>query len=68
MLDEPDYGEVKARIRGWNADKPELGVYWQELNLRQCTKDELGLGNMEEAENYEASKFYPPHKNSFGFF
>ena len=34
MLDEPDYGEVKARIRGWDADKPELGVYWQDLDLR----------------------------------
>ena len=56
MLIEPDYGEVKGRVRSYDID----GTYWQDLNLRPCTREELGIDSEEEQAD---AKFYPPHKN-----
>ena len=58
MLDEPDYGEVVAKIKSW--DKETL-IYWSDVKIRPCTKEELGLG---EPETLDDAKFYSPHKDS----
>ena len=57
MIIEPDYGEVVARVKSWDSG----GLYWQNLNLRPCTREDLGM----DSEGIQPSaKFYPPHKNS----
>ena len=59
MIVEPDYGELIGRVKKWGGD--HVGIEWQELNIRPCTYEELGLG---DEESMEDSKFYRPHKNS----
>ena len=62
MIVEPDYGELIARVKKWGGDA--IGIEWQQLNIRPCTYEELGLGD--EA-SQEDAKFFRPHKNSDGF-
>ena len=54
MIVEPDYAIVRARVKSWGDD---IGVKWKELELRPCTKEELGIGS---PETLEQSKFYRP--------
>ena len=58
MLDEPDYGEVVAKIKRWDS---ELLINWSDVKIRPCTMEELGLGGPETLSD---AKFYPPHKDS----
>ena len=39
---EPEYGEMKARIRWWSPDVDETQYTY--LETRPCTKVELGIG------------------------
>ena len=43
MLEEPDYGEIKARIRSWSPETPE--TFFTEVEIRPCTYEELGLSD-----------------------
>ena len=54
MLDEPDYGEVKAFIKYWDA---ETSTTYRELYSRPCNEQELGLGPLGFDDPH--SRFYP---------
>ena len=41
MLDEPEYGELKAIMMTWNGDE---GFNIYDVPFRPCTDEELGLG------------------------
>ena len=58
-IDDLDYGEVIGRVKTWGS---EGGLQYQNLKLRPCTYQELGLDSPVEVS--EDSKFYPVHKNS----
>ena len=57
IINDPDYAEIKARLKLWDSD----GIQWHDLDIRPCTKEELGLGDPETLVN---SKFYQPSGNS----
>ena len=59
MLDEPEFVEVKARIRSWSPEQ-DLTKF-TDINIRQCTKEELGLG---DDETIDQARFYPAHPRS----
>ena len=56
-INDPDYAEFKARIKSWD----DVGTYWHDLELRPCTREELGLG---APETLEQAKFYEPSGNA----
>ena len=59
MLIEPDIAEIKARIKMWSPSYS--GIEWHEVDIRPCTREELGLlGTDFEGQ----SKFWPVHKDS----
>ena len=55
----PEYGEIKAKIKTWSSDS---GIAWKELELRPCTKVELGLGP--NGFDDQDSKFFPMFEDS----
>ena len=57
IINDPDYAEIKARMKIWDGD----GIRWEDLATRPCTREELGL---EATETLDLSKFYPPSGNS----
>ena len=59
MLIEPDIAELKARLKMWSPNYS--GIKWHEVDIRPCTREELGL---EGEEFEEQSKFWPTHKDS----
>ena len=40
MMKVPDYGELIARVKSWNANS---GLFWKNVTLRPCTDQELGI-------------------------
>ena len=62
MLDEPDMGHVVARVKKWGPE--HAGTIFEDLKIRPCTYEELGLG---PKETHEQAKFWPPHKSSRGW-
>ena len=59
MLDEPEYGEIKAMIKTWSSNS---GIKWKELEIRPCEKNELGLGP--DGFDDPKSKFFPIFRDS----
>ena len=57
-IDDLDYGEVVAEIKTTDG---ENGSEHIKINLRPCTREEIGLDSPEES---EAATFYPAHENS----
>ena len=51
-INDPDYATLKARVFAWDHD----GTTWQNIGIRPCTKEELGLG---PSETIDQSRFYP---------
>ena len=62
---DPDYGEIKIKIKRWGGANI-TGTEYEELEMRPCNKDELGLGP--EGFDDSKSKFYPVEKISDEFF
>ena len=56
MINEPQYGEIKAVLRSWNSEDEDISVKFQNVETRPCTESELGIGK----EGYDSpkSKFF----------
>ena len=61
-LDDLDYGEVIGVRKFWDG---QSGAGYARLDLRPCTREELGLDKPGEIS--ETAKFYPAHSSSASF-
>ncbi len=43
MIDEPDYGELKAYYKTWGLDESDGFVEFNEIPTTQCTYEQLGI-------------------------
>ena len=59
MLNDPEYAQVKARIRSWSPEVDD--TIFEEIETRPCTKEELGLG---EEGTSDQARFYQAHPRS----
>ena len=64
LTEEPEYGQLKLYNKRWSKDTDDpdnIGVLFEEIPMRRCTPEELGMGPL----GYDdpSAKFYPVNED-----